>query len=119
MPDPGDPAPIHKQIAADLRGQIKAGTLRPGDRLPAIRVLAEQRYSVAPETISKALRDLRDEGLVSAGSTRGTFVLKAPGESDAEVLRRLASTVEDAVERLGKVEIRLAAAENTLRGGRR
>lgn len=44
-----------------------------GARLPAERDLAEQ-YGVAVNTIRRAVRDLRDQGLVITVPIKGTFV---------------------------------------------
>lgn len=76
------------QIADDLRRQIKAGRYQPGDRLPSVATMATEYHS-ATETVRNALRSLRDEGLVATQSTRGTFVLRLPGETkpDPEVVR--------------------------------
>jgi DNA-binding GntR family transcriptional regulator len=115
VPDYADATPAYKQIAGDIRGRIKSGEYAPGDRLPSNRALSE-RYSVAPETIRAALDELRGEGLVAAQSTRGTFVVSVPGETGEETVKRLASTLEGALERLSDFEERLAAAEKILRG---
>jgi DNA-binding transcriptional regulator YhcF (GntR family) len=42
---------------------VLAGDLRPGDRLPSVRVLA-RRFHLHPNTVSTAYRRLRAEGLV-------------------------------------------------------
>lgn len=79
--DFADPRPAYQQIADDLRERIKSGRLKPGDRLPSRKTIAEE-YSVAPETVKKAQDELAREGLITAKSTRGTFVLKAPEEAE-------------------------------------
>lgn len=61
------------QIAEDLRAQIAAGTLQPGNRLPAGRELAEQ-YGVALMTVQRATTMLKGDGLLVAQQGRGTFV---------------------------------------------
>jgi DNA-binding GntR family transcriptional regulator len=101
------------QIADDLREQIRKGRYRPSDRLPSVRELSET-YGVVRETIQRVLRTLAEEGLVQSQSTRGTFVLKAPGEPepDPEVVKLL-SRLEDVLHRLDKVEERLTALEQT------
>ena len=59
------------QVAALLREEIAAGTLGP--KLPSAMHLAD-RYEVAPNTVQRAMRLLREEGLVYAVPGRGTFV---------------------------------------------
>lgn len=82
VPDVNNPHPAFAQIADDLRGKIKDGVIEVGKRLPSQRDLASQ-YGVAPGTIQQALGELAADGIVSRGSTRGTFVLKMPGEPNA------------------------------------
>jgi GntR family transcriptional regulator len=65
--------PPYFQLAAILRGQIAAGELRPGDRVPSEAQLCE-RYAVSPMTARRALNILLDEGLVAGERGRGTFV---------------------------------------------
>jgi DNA-binding GntR family transcriptional regulator len=90
------------QIADELRRQIKAGRYQPGDRLPSVATMATEYHS-ATETVRNALRALRDEGVVATQSTRGTFVLRAPGEAkpDPEVVR-LESEIRAAEARLAE-----------------
>ncbi len=61
------------QLAGFLRQQIKTGKLGP--RVPSITELAgESELSAA--TVKRALRLLRDEGLIYTVPGRGTFVRK-------------------------------------------
>jgi GntR family transcriptional regulator len=89
VPDYSDPTPARKQIAEDLREQIRAGKYAPGSRIPSNLALAKH-YKVAPETVRAALAELGIDGTVVTQSTRGTFVvskpdLKATGEQLAEL----------------------------------
>lgn len=79
--DFADPRPAYQQIADDLRERIKTGRLKPGDRMPSRKTIAEE-YAVAPETVKKAQDELAREGLITARSTRGTFILRTPQEAE-------------------------------------
>ncbi|MDX2400617.1 GntR family transcriptional regulator [Microbacterium algeriense] len=59
---------VYTQIAEDLRAQIAAGTLRPGDDVPTEAELAE-RWHTSRGPIRNALAALRGEGLIE--TTRG------------------------------------------------
>jgi GntR family transcriptional regulator len=69
----GTPVPPSRQVAAYLRAQIQAGVLPPGAPLPSILRLS-QEHEVATNTIRKALRILKDEGLIETVIGYGTFV---------------------------------------------
>lgn len=71
----GVPEPPSRQLAAILRAQIGSGELPPGSALPSIVKLAEQ-YQIATATVTKAIRILKDEGLVFGVMGHGTFVAK-------------------------------------------
>ncbi|MGB9185306.1 MAG: GntR family transcriptional regulator [Solirubrobacteraceae bacterium] len=71
--DRGDPALLHDQVAADLRRAIADGEARPGERLPPARDLAAV-LGVNTNTVLRALRQLRDEGLLEFRRGRGIHV---------------------------------------------
>lgn len=90
---------MYRQLADLLRAQIIMADLRPGDRLPSEGALG-QTYGVGRETVRRALRVLRDEGLVVTESGYGTRV-RQPEERErvrvprgAEVLSRPATADE-------------------------
>ncbi|TDD91460.1 GntR family transcriptional regulator [Actinomadura darangshiensis] len=63
----------YTEIADDLRDQIKRGALAPSAQLPTEKELAE-RWDVSPNTIKKAVNELRQEGLVDTVPQKGSFV---------------------------------------------
>ncbi|MEU6192652.1 GntR family transcriptional regulator [Streptomyces sp. NPDC047061] len=56
--------PLYWRIATQLLGELRDGTLPPGERLPAERQLA-QHFGVSRETVRQALEVLRHSGLVA------------------------------------------------------
>jgi DNA-binding GntR family transcriptional regulator len=72
------PVPPWEQLAAILRGRIQSGELQPGDRIPAVRALS-QEYDLAPNTVAKAMAQLKREGLVESRTGWGTFVAGREG----------------------------------------
>ncbi len=68
------PVPPYRQIAEDLRRQIEDGTIPPGRRIPST-VEMEQKYNVARDTLRKATRVLKDEGLVESVRGMGLYVV--------------------------------------------
>jgi GntR family transcriptional regulator len=65
--------PIYLQLAAILRVQIASGELAPGRPIPSEKSLMQQ-YEVSRGTAAKAVKVLRDEGLLRVSFGRGTFV---------------------------------------------
>jgi GntR family transcriptional regulator len=79
--DRDDPAHLHEQVAAEIRRAIAEGEANPGDRLPPARHLAAV-MGVNTNTVLRALRALRDEGLLEMRPRRGIRVVGTPAESD-------------------------------------
>ncbi|MCB5177985.1 TetR/AcrR family transcriptional regulator C-terminal domain-containing protein [Streptomyces antimicrobicus] len=111
----------YARIAAELRGRIERGELRPGDRVPSTRAIT-QRWGVAMATASKVLAALGQEGLVRAVPGVGTVVAarpatgqgRRPGAEDDSAQRarivRAAVALADA-EGLAALTMRRLAAE--------
>jgi GntR family transcriptional regulator len=77
--DRDGPLPLHDQVAAELRRAIADGEAGPGDRLPPARDLAAV-LGVNSNTVLRALRILRDEGLLEFRRGRGVTVAGTPEE---------------------------------------
>lgn len=71
------PVPPYRQIAVILRGRIADGTIPVGRRIPSL-VELEAEFEVARDTLRKAVKVLRDEGLVETVSGMGIYVVKPP-----------------------------------------
>ena len=72
-------------MAAEIRRAIGEGEARPGDRLPPAKDLAAV-LGVNTNTVLRALRRLRDEGLLDFRRGRGVTVSGTP-EHGAVVVR--------------------------------
>jgi integrase len=75
----------YQRIAADLRGAIVAGVLKPGDKLPAFVELAG-RYGVAFNTAQRAVNVLKTDGLVTVSRGRRAMVTSAESAHAADVV---------------------------------
>jgi GntR family transcriptional regulator len=75
-----DPALLHEQVAAQIRQAIAEGEAKPGDRLPPARHLAAAT-GVNTNTVLRAVRLLRDEGLLELRQGHGIRVVGTPERS--------------------------------------
>jgi GntR family transcriptional regulator len=86
-----DAAPLWRQIADRLRRSIASGEFQPGDVLPSEAVI-NAAFQVSRATARASLERLRQEGLISRRSGRGSIVLAPKVERPVNAL---ASFAED------------------------
>jgi GntR family transcriptional regulator / MocR family aminotransferase len=72
-PDPRSPMPLYRQVYERFREAIRAGVLRPEERLPSARSLASQ-LGAARGTVDLAYSLLSGEGYIVSRGAAGTFV---------------------------------------------
>jgi GntR family transcriptional regulator len=89
--DRSGPLPLHDQVAAQIRRAIAAGEAAPGDRLPLATDLAAV-LGVNKNTVLRALRILREEGLLEFRRGRGITVAGTPERG--AVLARVRNLLE-------------------------
>jgi GntR family transcriptional regulator len=71
--NPGAAEHPHRQIAAQIRAQIRRGDWAPGERLPSIPAIAAS-YGVAKQTVQRTIDQLRIEGVLITKPGSGTYV---------------------------------------------
>lgn len=80
-----DPSVLeYMRIAQAIGERITTGELRPGDKLPSEHDIAAE-YEVAYSTARRAMKELRDRGLINTVWGKGTFVSK--GEEGGRTAR--------------------------------
>src|ERR1700682_4052681 len=84
--DRNDVVLLHDQVAAEIRRAIADGEAGPGERLPLAKDMAAV-LGVNKNTVLRALRILRDEGLLDFQRGRGITVAGTPERS--AVVRRV------------------------------
>ncbi len=80
--DRSDPTLLHDQVAAEIRRAIAGGEAKPGEKLPPARDLAAV-LGVNSNTVLRALRLLRDEGLLEFRRGHGITVTGAAPKRSA------------------------------------
>lgn len=102
--------PSARQIADQISGDIAAGRLAVGDRVPSVRQLAAT-HRVAGTTAHAALRLLTTEGAVVAVPGRGAFVAD-PASANGHPRETSAARIGALEARVAALEARLAACED-------
>src|SRR6476620_4866056 len=75
--DRADPTDLYEQVAGEIRRAIAEGEAKPGERLPPAKDLAAV-LDVNANTVLRALRVLRGEGLLEFRRGRGITVTGTP-----------------------------------------
>jgi len=77
--DRAEPTDLYEQVAAEIRRAIAEGEAEPGERLPPAKDLAAV-LGVNTNTVLRALRLLRQEGLLEFRRGRGISVAGTPAQ---------------------------------------
>src|ERR1700760_3366471 len=85
--DQNAPINLHEQVAAEIRRAIADGEAKPGERLPPARDLAAV-IGVNTNTVLRALRTLRDEGLLEFRRGLGIRVAATPDRGAVAIRAR-------------------------------
>jgi GntR family transcriptional regulator, transcriptional repressor for pyruvate dehydrogenase complex len=95
-------------ICEQIRGELAAGTLRSGDKLPAERELAAQ-LEVSLSALREALRSLEVAGIIRnvKGAKGGAFVRSADPERVVQAMQDFVSLGEITLDELTEARIAL------------
>ncbi|MBN9888649.1 FCD domain-containing protein [Salipiger abyssi] len=83
-------------VVRQIEELILRGILRPGERLPAERELAE-RLGVSRPSLREAVADLQARGLLTSRAGAGIFVTEALGSAFSDTLVQLFARHDEAV----------------------
>lgn len=117
--------PLQEQLAGRFRYLIASGRMRPGERMPATRRLADQQ-GISYHTVRKVYATLAAEGMIQTSGRQGYMVLsnEPPGKSErmekgavvmAEALRTLVGIglEESEIDYLFQEQVALLDADDT------
>jgi GntR family transcriptional regulator len=102
------PVPLEEQVTQEIRRALARGELAPGDGLPSVRQLAGD-LGIHWNTVARAYRRLRDEGLLVVGRGRGVSVRekgRRPSKPTPELRDKIRGILRDAI-----TEARLSGLE--------
>src|SRR5436190_21555567 len=87
---------LSDRLAARLGGQIDAGRLRPGDRLPTEQRLADA-HGVSRTVVREAVHQLKSRGLLRSRQGSGVYVT-APPPAPLELDLSLIASIDDVMQ---------------------
>ena len=90
------PEKLSNSVARQIEQLILRGILRPGERLPSERELAD-KLGVSRPSLRDAIADLADRGLLVSRAGSGIFVAEVLGSAFSPALTQLFSTHDEAV----------------------
>jgi DNA-binding transcriptional MocR family regulator len=71
---------LYESLAGELARLVQVGTLRPGDRLPSVRRMSQQK-NLSLTTVLQAYQVLEDQGVIEARPQSGYYVRPAVAQA--------------------------------------
>jgi GntR family transcriptional repressor for pyruvate dehydrogenase complex len=90
------PEKLSQSVVRQIEQMILRGILRPGERLPSERDLAD-KLGVSRPSLRDAIAELADRGLLASRAGSGVFVAEVLGSAFAPALIQLFATHDEAV----------------------
>ncbi len=90
--------PIYEQLYYNVIKLASAGVIKPGDKLPPVRVIAAE-LGINPNTAAKAYRELEQDGYIFSSVGRGSFLTDKLDEHSAQrlvVLKEFSTAAKNA-----------------------
>ncbi|HEX7039632.1 MAG TPA: GntR family transcriptional regulator [Trueperaceae bacterium] len=109
--------PLYKEVESVLRSQVTSGRRAVGSKLPTESELCEI-FDVSRDTVRKALRSLKELGLVKAVPGVGTMVVRSRPNLHVDTLRPLSAPLREAGLSLDVevLDVRLEVPDEAVRG---
>ena len=111
-------APLHQRIRSEVEARILSGEWPPGHRIPFEHELTAQ-YRCSRMTVSKALSELADAGLIERRRKAGSFVRRPLAQSAVLEIRDIADEVASLGRAYGYQRLRRAERGATSRDAER
>ena len=102
---------IYEQIKAQIARFVQLGVLKPDDKLPSVRMMA-QDLGINPNTVARAYAELEEEGIIYTMEKKGAYVahpdgvnarLKLQAENALKALKEDGVSKEDLLRLLDEV----------------
>src|SRR5210317_2157147 len=93
---PVQPEKLSQAVIKQIEQLVLRGILRPGERLPSERELAD-KLNVSRPSLREAIGELQERGLLTAKASSGVYVADVLGSAFSDALIELFSSHEEAV----------------------
>ena len=93
---PVQPEKLSRAVVRQIEQLVLRGILRPGERLPSERELAE-KLNVSRPSLREAIGELQERGLLASKAGSGVYVADVLGSAFSDALIELFSSHEEAV----------------------
>ncbi len=99
--DEQDSRPLYLQIIAQIKEQLRQGTLKPGNELPSVRELADS-LGINMHTVRSAYLKLQEQGIINLRLGRRATIARRkppadPGRTEAELQAGIEEAFTDAL----------------------
>ena len=111
--------PIYEQIYYNVIKLASAGVIKPGDKLPPVRVIADQ-LGINPNTAAKAYRELEKDGYIFSSVGRGSYLTDKLDEHSAQktlVIDEFKAAAKNAANFGADKDMLLGIVEEMFKGG--
>lgn len=111
--------PIYEQLYYNVIKLASAGVIKPGDKLPPVRVIAAQ-LGINPNTAAKAYRELEQDGYIFSSVGRGSYLTDKLDEHSAQkamVINEFKIAAKNAVNFGADKEKLIEIVEEIFKGG--
>lgn len=98
-------SPIYEQIYNQIKMMIVTGKIKPGSKIPSMRMLAKQ-LKVSIITVQRAYDELQNGGFIETSPGKGCYVLEADIELILEEKRKKTEELlKCAIENAKKIDL--------------
>ena len=116
MLDKTSKKPLYQQLIDDILLKIKNGSLKPKDKLPTERELAEQLH-ISRGTVKKAYKELESDGVIEVIQGSGTYIYNNKNISASEKNKLATALVDNLLEKLYRWDFSAEEISGLLKAG--
>jgi len=102
--DKSSESPVYRQIIEQISRKLRAGELKPGDRLPTERELAE-KLGIARGTVNRAYEELTRSQILESIPGRGSFISAQQDVAETSRKERAVALIAELIDTLRNLRL--------------